>query len=1228
MKHYCLFLWVFLGFSFFCTPLWSQDDKKYNALLWEISGNGLEHASYLYGTMHISKKLAFNLGDSFYNALRQADIVALELDPGIWQAEDYRINQEMTDLKVYYSGYDTDYLNELTFLEQSPIPLLVAALRTEPENVNSFLYRSEFGEEDFQEDTYLDLFIYQSGKKLGKYIFPLEDYIRSQIMVMEGYKMEMDKKRDNYNGNLSYTEAYEINEKMVGAYRRGDLNLLDSLYRLTISSSDFYDKVIVNRNRIQADGMDSLMKSGKRIFTGVGAAHLPGKQGVIEMLRSKGYTVRPVPTLQRDREGQKNVQDIIAPVSVITQYNEDSLFSFSAPGILLPEEFNGNRDRVHYADMANGAYFLVTRIRTLSLTEGFNIQDKIRILDSIIYENIPGRITARTEIRDKAYPGVAISNILKSGKKERYHIYTTPYEWLVFKVSGNGDYAYSEIADSFFASINFEYRQSEVLFQPSSGGFEMKFPSRPVTFFTKTGTDGLPEWKYAVQDPKQERAYFVLHKNIYSFDHIEADSIADFLMTYSLSQNEQIKKKVSSGVLEIDQRQVYEHVFELKSGQYLFIRNFISGPHYYMVAVRAKENNLVQDTYFNSFRISPFRYQEAHPFTDSNLNIQAIIPFSVSRDSNVCRLYDLYESMNGMYADLQDSLLYVNSRSANFISYETGEVITLSKVMMGKYYMIPDSVEWMNSILDTDSQWALIDKDITLFPDRTARYTYLFGDSSSNRVIKKSWFFSGNEAILINTSFDRLIGESPLVSSIFASISFLRSPAEVNIFEDKLDVLLEDIHSEDTTRTKAAQEGLINYPVYNGNLDQVRKILALMQEDTVVDQDTRERLIMQLGRMCDSAGVIKDYIADHLKRMYESAVDKVSFQSVILTALSQLNTAKATQYFKQLLLEDPIIYDESEGLSGLFSGFYDDSFVHQALLFPDLLILANTEDYKLPVYELLSTYWKNKKINKDAFSAQVPDILFETNIAYKRARYSFMNQNTESWNDGILEYFDMDPFYILDYIERGPVSNYGQFDLLESGLVLLAPFYHEDASVKKLFDKIFSANQVALKLMAAESLLDNDILIPDSILQYTLHDSTYRLTAYGYFRIQEHPGMSGKFQWKNAEQYAGALMKQFYPEVFSSELLSKLPVAGEDSAVIIMYRLKNRNKNDPYYLGLCIKQDAMGYYQINRMKSTIVKEDPQQGKSEKEWIEDIRNRIYIQEQPSGKNYFAKNRYNL
>src|SRR4030095_14201557 len=59
--------------------------KKYPSLLWEISGNGLKKPSYLFGTMHVSDKLAFHLGDSFYTAIKSADVVALETNPESWQ---------------------------------------------------------------------------------------------------------------------------------------------------------------------------------------------------------------------------------------------------------------------------------------------------------------------------------------------------------------------------------------------------------------------------------------------------------------------------------------------------------------------------------------------------------------------------------------------------------------------------------------------------------------------------------------------------------------------------------------------------------------------------------------------------------------------------------------------------------------------------------------------------------------------------------------------------------------------------------------------------------------------------------------------------------------------------------------------------------------------------------------------------------------------------------------
>src|SRR6187402_2508110 len=61
--------------------------KKYPSLLWEISGNGLKKPSYLFGTMHVSDKLAFHLADSFYLGIRNADIVALETNPESWQED-------------------------------------------------------------------------------------------------------------------------------------------------------------------------------------------------------------------------------------------------------------------------------------------------------------------------------------------------------------------------------------------------------------------------------------------------------------------------------------------------------------------------------------------------------------------------------------------------------------------------------------------------------------------------------------------------------------------------------------------------------------------------------------------------------------------------------------------------------------------------------------------------------------------------------------------------------------------------------------------------------------------------------------------------------------------------------------------------------------------------------------------------------------------------------------
>ncbi|HVU55606.1 MAG TPA: TraB/GumN family protein, partial [Puia sp.] len=85
--------------------------KKYPALLWEITGNGIKRPSYLFGTMHVSSKLVFHLSDSFYQGIRNSEMVALELDPQVWQDQLFRYQKMQTNLRFYTQGAPGDFIN-------------------------------------------------------------------------------------------------------------------------------------------------------------------------------------------------------------------------------------------------------------------------------------------------------------------------------------------------------------------------------------------------------------------------------------------------------------------------------------------------------------------------------------------------------------------------------------------------------------------------------------------------------------------------------------------------------------------------------------------------------------------------------------------------------------------------------------------------------------------------------------------------------------------------------------------------------------------------------------------------------------------------------------------------------------------------------------------------------------------------------------------------------------
>ncbi|HRE37416.1 MAG TPA: TraB/GumN family protein, partial [Chitinophagaceae bacterium] len=515
--------------------------KKYPSLLWEISGKGLKKPSYLIGTMHVSSKLAFNLPDSFYYAIRKAEVVALETNPETWQDDlnkyDLSGGKSYNDGYKYslYSSMPSDYLsiNTLKFFKYDN--KIEKALYSNPSTINSLLYRT-YGNEssDFEEDTYLDMYIFQCGKKWGKKVTGVEDYGESMKLMAEAYR---DGAKDKNRKERSYGDAGDeySEEKLEEAYRTGNLDLLDSINKYNSESAAFDEKFLYQRNEIQANSIDSIIASGSILFVGVGAAHLPGERGVIEILRRKGYKLRPVKMGERASKEKELVDKIRVPVTFRTASAADGAYRVDIPGTFYKMGDDVAQDQRQYADMANGSYYMVTRIMTNAWMWNHSSEDVYKKVDSLLYENIPGKIISKTAIVKNGYKGFDITNRTRRGDLQRYNIFITPFEVIFFKMSGNGDYVkLGDEAKRFFGSIQLkEYKNGGPYkkYSPAYGGFAVDLPHEPYI-----GNDG--SWIYDAEDKAAGINYRVIRSDIHNYRFAEEDSFDLGLMDESFMASE------------------------------------------------------------------------------------------------------------------------------------------------------------------------------------------------------------------------------------------------------------------------------------------------------------------------------------------------------------------------------------------------------------------------------------------------------------------------------------------------------------------------------------------------------------------------------------------------------------------------------------------------------------------------------------------------------------------
>src|SRR5690606_12331240 len=133
-------------------------------------------------------------------------------------------------------------------------------------------------------------FIYQAGKKFSKPIVALENLEESSALVGRANMNAMKPKLDEWLQKKMQTQ--DVLTLLEDAYRERNSNLIDSLDQ-AIYTEHYLNNMLYIRNRNMAAKLDSLVRNAK-LFAGIGAAHLRGKNGVIQLLRDKGYTVSPL----------------------------------------------------------------------------------------------------------------------------------------------------------------------------------------------------------------------------------------------------------------------------------------------------------------------------------------------------------------------------------------------------------------------------------------------------------------------------------------------------------------------------------------------------------------------------------------------------------------------------------------------------------------------------------------------------------------------------------------------------------------------------------------------------------------------------------------------------------------------------------------------------------------------------------------------------------------------
>jgi uncharacterized protein len=266
------------------------------SFLWEVAS--LTNRVYLFGTVHAGKQSWYPLPIAVEDAYLDSKVLVVEADITDTQA------MARSSAAMIYTPPATlethmppeQFARFRRYLARRGLPES-QVVKMKPFMAISLLVFSEWARAGYLPDYGVDAYLVTRAKSEGKPIVELEG-VDTQIRLMDSLTEAQN--RALFKGTLDALESgltvAQI-DGMVAAWREGDpKGILEVARRYNDKvegAAEFEEKFVWSRHDDMLKKIEGYLNTSKeRHFIAVGALHLAGPRGLVELLRKRGYIVR------------------------------------------------------------------------------------------------------------------------------------------------------------------------------------------------------------------------------------------------------------------------------------------------------------------------------------------------------------------------------------------------------------------------------------------------------------------------------------------------------------------------------------------------------------------------------------------------------------------------------------------------------------------------------------------------------------------------------------------------------------------------------------------------------------------------------------------------------------------------------------------------------------------------------------------------------------------------